>query len=304
MLTQFKSYLEEASKNDSVVAYHSHFITKYGPLLLAFHKSVRYGNAKTREACWLSSLNLFCTLNKKNYKDEAVAHITSFTALWPSAICEMFRKNSSISYRGRVGHNIALDEFVETYMVRPLKLFAKHHSTLSMIKKVNMNLELLTHIKDVFKKSYDVHSRVQGVVPDSLPDRLKIAWFAIQQGCFISQARTCIPMIDHNKKFISASSNKNVPAESTNVKLRGDVFIQKNIKEILYRLFPLGKIKCDIRNSRNNIMWKESFKIIKFGVSTTLCGKKHPTSFSTKVTNIYITTPCMFKFCLYFYSTF
>ena len=57
----------------------------------------RCGNAKTREACWLSSLNLFCALNKKNYKDEAIAHITSFTALWPSAIREMFRKNLSIS---------------------------------------------------------------------------------------------------------------------------------------------------------------------------------------------------------------
>jgi hypothetical protein len=130
LLNRLKAYLQEASRTDVVMEYHSKFITSFGPLLLAFHESVRYGNAKTRESCWLSSLLLFCALNKKNYKDEAIAHITNFTALWPSAIREMYRKNSSISYKGRAGHNLALDEFVETVMVRPLKTFAKHHSTL------------------------------------------------------------------------------------------------------------------------------------------------------------------------------
>ncbi|CAB3977430.1 Hypothetical predicted protein [Paramuricea clavata] len=71
LLEKFKVYLEDVSQSDNVAAYHSNFIKTYGPLLLAFHESVRYGNAKTREACWLSSLVLFCALNKKNYKDEA-----------------------------------------------------------------------------------------------------------------------------------------------------------------------------------------------------------------------------------------
>jgi hypothetical protein len=112
---KFKVYLERVSQSDNVAAYHSNFITTYDPLLVPFHESVRYGNAKTREACWLLSLVLFCALNKNNYKDVAIAHITNFTALWPCAIREMYRKNISISYKGRLGHNLALDEFVETY---------------------------------------------------------------------------------------------------------------------------------------------------------------------------------------------
>jgi hypothetical protein len=104
-----------------------------------------------------------------------------------------------------------------------------------------MNLELLTHIKDVYKKGYDVHSRVHSVVPDSTPDRLKIAWFAIQQGWFISQDREEIPVLDHNKTFVPTDSTNNVAQECTGVKSRGEAFIKKNIKEILYRLFPLEK---------------------------------------------------------------
>jgi CRISPR/Cas system CSM-associated protein Csm2 small subunit len=60
LLNRLKEYLQKASKTDVVAAYHSKFITFFGPLLLAFHESVRYGNAKTREACWLSSLLMFC----------------------------------------------------------------------------------------------------------------------------------------------------------------------------------------------------------------------------------------------------
>ena len=99
LLEKFKVYLEDVSQSDNVATYHSNFITTYGPLLLEFHESVRYGNAKTREACWLSSLVLFCVLNKKNYKDEAIAHITNFTSLWPYTIREMYRKNMSFIQR-------------------------------------------------------------------------------------------------------------------------------------------------------------------------------------------------------------
>ena len=149
---RFKEYLQASGKNDAVVAYHTDFITKFGPLLMIFHDCVRQGDAKTCEACWISCLIMFCALNKKNYKDEAISHIANFIALWPKPIHEMFRRNMSISLKGRKEHNLALDEFVETVMVRPLKIFSKHHTTLSMMKKINLNIELLTHIKELLKK--------------------------------------------------------------------------------------------------------------------------------------------------------
>ena len=205
---------------------------------MIFHDSVRQGDAKTREACWISCLIMFCALNKKNYKDEAISHIANFIALWPKPIREMFRRNMSISLKGRKGHNLALDEFVETVMVRPLKIFSKHHTTLSMMKKINLNIELLTHIKELFKKEYGVHSRVKSSVANAKPDAVKIAWFGLQNDWFKNKERQTIPFLDHNKKDLSSHASKTVPKECTDVEPRGRSFIMNNIKEILCRLFP------------------------------------------------------------------
>jgi hypothetical protein len=230
--------MQESAMNDVVVAYHKDFIIKFGPLLMAFHDSVRQGNAKICEACWLTSLIMFCALNKKNYKDEAVSHIANFTALWREPIREMFRRNMSISIKGRQGHNLALDEFVETVMVRPLKMFSKHHTTLNMMKKINLNIELLTRIKELFKKEYGVHTKLTSTVADATPDTVKIAWFGVQYDWFKDQGREAIPFLDHNKKDISSHASKVVPKECTEVESRGRSYIVNNIKEILCRLFP------------------------------------------------------------------
>ncbi len=101
-----------------------------------------------------------------------------------------------------------------------------------------MHVELLIHIKAVFNEGYAVHSRVNSVVPDALPDRLKIAWFATKQRWFVSQGRDEIPVLDHTNKDTQTKSTKNVPHECTNVESRGKSFIKKNFAEIIHRLFP------------------------------------------------------------------
>jgi hypothetical protein len=73
-------------------------------------------------------LQLFCAMRKINYKDEIFNHIINFSVTWPLAIREMYRRNMSISMNGRQGHNVAIDEYVETAMVRPLKVYSKKHT--------------------------------------------------------------------------------------------------------------------------------------------------------------------------------
>jgi hypothetical protein len=36
----------------------------------------------------------------------------------------MFKNNSTVNVSGKAGHNVDLDEYVETYIVRPLKTYA------------------------------------------------------------------------------------------------------------------------------------------------------------------------------------
>ena len=55
-------------------------------------------------------------------------------------------------------------------LVRPLKVYARKQTTVSMLQKINMNLELLQHVQKVFKKSFDIHPTSKHTKQDSTPE--------------------------------------------------------------------------------------------------------------------------------------
>ena len=52
---------------------------------------------------------------------------------------------------------LAIDEYVESMVVKPMKEYSKKHTMLSMLQKINMNLEIFKHIRQVNMKGFDVH---------------------------------------------------------------------------------------------------------------------------------------------------
>ena len=98
--------------------------TLFGPLLDMYITSSKEGDGLLRETVWVLLLPIFAQLNFRNYWTEAFVHVVNFTSLWPLAFREMIRKNMSVNLSGKQGHNIDMDEYVETYMVRPLKVYA------------------------------------------------------------------------------------------------------------------------------------------------------------------------------------
>ena len=70
---------------------------------------------------WLMLLPVFCQLGMTNYWTESLVPILNFIAKWPLAVRKMMQQNCSISVKGNKGANIDLDEYVETYIVQPLK---------------------------------------------------------------------------------------------------------------------------------------------------------------------------------------
>jgi hypothetical protein len=89
-----------------------------------YRDAIRYGNGIAREASWMIMQPLFAQSNKRNYHIEAMVHIVNFLAMWPLATRELLRKNGSINLNGRVGHNLALDEWVESCIVQPMKNYS------------------------------------------------------------------------------------------------------------------------------------------------------------------------------------
>ena len=107
---------------------------------------------------------------------------------------EMFRQNCSIAVKERKHHNMAIDEYVESMVVKPIKEYVKKHMTLSMLQKINMNLELFKHIRRVYMKGFNVHRATARSKPDSLPDIVKTCWFVMKEKWFVNLQRNMLTM--------------------------------------------------------------------------------------------------------------
>ena len=108
MLNKFKEWLKNTGESNASHRCHQQMFTLFGPLLDMYITSSKEGDG----------------LNFRNYWTEAFVHVVNFTSLWPLAFRQMIRRNMSVNLSGKQGHNIDMDEYVETYMVRPLKVYA------------------------------------------------------------------------------------------------------------------------------------------------------------------------------------
>ncbi|KAK3746869.1 hypothetical protein QZH41_008128 [Actinostola sp. cb2023] len=121
LLEKFKKWLKESGESDENHRYHQQMISLYGPLLDMFQTAGKEGDGLLRETVWVILLPIFAQLKFRNYWTEALVHVVNFTSLWPLAFRMMLRQNSTVSVSGRDGHIIDLDEYVETYIIQPLK---------------------------------------------------------------------------------------------------------------------------------------------------------------------------------------
>ena len=71
---------------------------------------------------------LFCQMGKINYRYEAFTHIVNATAKRPYAYRLMYQRNKTINLEGRQGKQLAWDEWVKDYLVRPVKQFTSAQS--------------------------------------------------------------------------------------------------------------------------------------------------------------------------------
>ena len=123
MLNSFKKWLKQCGECDDNHNYHQQLFSLFGPLLDLFSTAGKEGDEFLRETAWVLLLPIFAQLEFRNYWTEAFVHAVNFTSLWPLALRHMIRKNTSVNLSRERGHNVDLDEYVETYIVRPLKIY-------------------------------------------------------------------------------------------------------------------------------------------------------------------------------------
>lgn len=104
---------------------------------------MKFGDGVHREAVWMAMLPLFSQLQKRNYWTEAFVHIINIIVAWPLATRKILQNNCSVGVKDRDGHNIDLDESVETYLVQPLKNYASGLSILQIINYCLCNTDMV-----------------------------------------------------------------------------------------------------------------------------------------------------------------
>jgi hypothetical protein len=150
------------------------------------------------EGCGLTPLMIAINTNNLDLV-KSLVHMLNFTALWPLAYREMFRRNCSVNVKGKHGHNFAIDEYLETFVVKPVKLYGRKQTTIEMLEKICMNIELFEHIKSIYQQSFDTSIRGKSSVPDPTPDWVKVAWFAIHHKWLINAQRKTVNVYPHGK---------------------------------------------------------------------------------------------------------
>lgn len=181
---------------------------------------------------------LFSQMHKTNYRDEAFTHTVNAIAKWPLAYRLMYQRNRTVSLDGKDGKQLAGDEWVEDYLVRPVKQFASAQSSFSMVELMSCSVHLLEMNRQMYKcrESFNIHTTKKHKKPPSLYDQLKVAQFVLKQEWFESYERTAVfkyPWAD--KKF---KGEEKVPSKYENVLEQGEVKASNEFNSFLHRKFP------------------------------------------------------------------
>ena len=182
LLKKFEQWVA-AEKVDAVLEYHSDFVQELMPLPKWYKESVRNGNGVAIEGVWMLCPRLFCQVNKTNYRDEAFIHISNVLARWPTAYRKLYQQNRTVNVDGRVGRQLAGDEWVEEFLVKPVKQFSHSQSSFTMVHLMSCSVNILEMSRKMYKsiEAFDVHNTKKHHTPSSRYDQLKVAQFALKE---------------------------------------------------------------------------------------------------------------------------
>ena len=83
-------------------------------------------------------------------------------------------------------------------------------------------------------------------MPDPMPDRIRVAWFAIKNKWYSNEKRKEVKLFPHTKKKLGTLVDE-IPKTCRNVKKRGVAVVEENFEEMICRNFP-----SQLNTSTNN----------------------------------------------------
>lgn len=237
-MDRFYEWCENCSREDESFKYYAENVLFFGPLRGWFYDTIKYGNGISREACYMLILPMFAKLQKKNYFADTLVHLVNIVARWPVLTRLVVQRNSSVNIAGKTGHNIAFDEYMETFVVRSMKLYVSGKTTIEVLKAISSCIQLMSSVRNVYKgrSGFNVHSTSKHKVSYSLPDQLKVALFCMNQKMFkADQTRKKIKTIPCDAFGVEEGF---VPNQRVDVYRKGKGKTMQNFDKRMYSLFP------------------------------------------------------------------
>ena len=182
LLEKLEEWLLDLS-NDQVAHYHLQFVNELMPITRWYNTSIRNGNGMAMEGVWMLCPAIYSQMGRTNYRDESFTQIVNAIANWPFAYRMMYCMNRTVNLDGKQGRQLAGDEWVEDFLVRPVKQFTAVQSSFKMVELMSCNVHLLEMTRNMYKNraAFNVHNTKKHKKPISLYDQLKVAQFALKE---------------------------------------------------------------------------------------------------------------------------
>ncbi|CAB3997120.1 Hypothetical predicted protein [Paramuricea clavata] len=193
LLQTFQEWTDHVNK-DKQAAYHLEIVNDLVPITKWYKESIRQGNGFSVEGVWMLCPALFCQVGKINYRDESFTQIVNSIAKWPLAYRKLYQQNRTINLSGNVGRQLAGDEWVEEYLVRPVKQFARAQSSFNMVELMSCSINLLEMNRAMYRsrEAFNIHATKKHKTPSSALDQMKVAQFALKEKWFKGKDRTSV----------------------------------------------------------------------------------------------------------------
>ena len=238
LLDRIKKWIIENEKSDQVFRYHSQAVNTLMPLTRWYKESARYGNGVALEGVWMICPALYCQMGKINYRDEAFTHTVNAIAKWPNAYRLMYQRNRTVNLEGKQGRQLAGDEWVEDFLVRPVKQFSSAQSSFAMVELMSCSINLLEANRQMYKgrEAFDIHNTKKHKKPPSVYDQLKVAKFAMKEEWFVSKGREVVLKYAWADK--KCDDGEKAQSKCIDVMEKGELKAKEEFNSFLERKFP------------------------------------------------------------------
>lgn len=238
LLKKFKAWADYNRLQDQVFAYHMDIVENLVPITRWYKESVRNGNGMAIEAVWMLCPPLYAQVGKTNYRDESFTQIVNAVAKWPLAYRLMYRQNRTVNLNGNEGRQLAGDEWVEGYLVAPVKRYAAAQTSFNMLEMMSSSVNILETNRKMYKsrEAFDIHRTCKHHNPSSLNDQLRVCQFALKENFFNNLGRQDV--LAYSWAGHECKDGEKVPSVYLKVLEKGGKKAQADFSSYLQRKHP------------------------------------------------------------------